>query len=73
MDKLVLNSISPIVLSIQCWNAFIALMEYEEKKIYDRLSTIRNSEDLIRMNAQLCLLRTLKQTKEITQSIRDQS
>ncbi len=61
MDKL----LSPLLRDKPVWDAFICLMEREEKRVYNLLKTRRTTEDLIRLNAELQLIDVLKKTKEI--------
>lgn len=71
MDKKYLNDISPIIKDKPVWEAFIILIEYEQKKIIDKLnSEYIPAEALIRINAQFYILEKLKKIRDNANAVR---
>jgi hypothetical protein len=56
--------LAPLTQDKMSWDAFIILLDNERSKIIKQLETNHPTDTLIRLNAQLCLLRSLKQTRE---------
>ena len=52
-----------IIREHQVWNAFLAILEEEEKKIYAQLTAMKEADQLVRLNAELVLLNRLKSTR----------
>lgn len=64
MDKLYLNSIAPIVSNKLVWDAFLAILSYEEGKVIAQLNGPKSSDELIRINARYTFLQHLKNLRE---------
>jgi hypothetical protein len=65
MDRKFLQDISPLIKDKLSWDAFVALLEYEEKKTIDRLVGPKEFEELVRINATYTFIQHLKKLREI--------
>ena len=58
-----LNKIGPLVKSIPAWEAFLALIEYEESKLLGRLCGAPDHDTLVRVAGKYELLQDLKKSQ----------
>jgi len=65
MDKKYLNSIAIIIKDKFAWDAFLAILAYEEGKIIAKLKGPKEPNDLIRINAEYSLIQHMKNLREI--------
>lgn len=64
MDKRFLTEIIPIIRDKRTWDAFLAVLVYEENKVITKLKGPQVAEELIRINAQYTLLQNLKKLRD---------
>ena len=58
-----LNKIGPLVKSIPAWEAFLALIEYEESKVLAGLVGVPDHDKLVRVAGKYELLQELKKSQ----------
>lgn len=64
MDRKFLQAISPLIKDKLSWDAFMAVLEYEEKKTIDKLVGPKEFEELVRINATYTFIQHLKRLRE---------
>lgn len=63
MDKQYLNSIAPIIKDKIVWDAFLAILAFEEGKVIAKLRGPQEVNELIRINSQYSFIQHLKNTR----------
>ena len=64
MDRKYLQEISPLIKDKLAWDAFLALLAYEEGKTISKLNGPKDSNDLLRINAVFTFIQHLKNIRE---------
>ncbi len=64
MDRKYLSSIAIIIKDKFTWDAFLAILAYEEGKIVAKLKGPKQAEELIRINAEYNLIQHMKNLRD---------
>lgn len=64
MNRNYLNSIAALVKEKPAWDAFLAVLAFEEERITIKLKGPKEPNDLIRINAEYTLIQHMKNIKD---------
>lgn len=64
MDRQYLNNVAYIVKQKENWDSFLEILEYEKRKLVDKLKGRQSADDLLILNGQIIMLENLTKVRD---------